>query len=122
MRLINQPNNYGCVLASIAMVSGKTYTEIEYIYGKPAIGEGFNFTSASYVLNYLGYYTRFVSRINHKKQWPINTNLAIWSININGQNHAVVQNKDKIYDPAENEIKTINEYPEPNDMLCIIAL
>lgn len=96
MRLVRQRHIRGCVVASVAMLTGRTYRDILPLFAdQDIINTGITTGATRRVLHRLGYKMRRVARI-HAGQPAL---LHVKSLNHRGEQHAIVYDGKKFFDP-----------------------
>jgi hypothetical protein len=133
---VRQEDKYGCVIASIAMVTGKTYSEVKamfthhsYDFSKSGLG-GYD---TDQCLAELGFATSrlYVNTLQGRRpesEWPPQpfTGMHICQVIVNEnsqQGHSVVMLADgKVLDPETPEPKRLTDYYRVNNVAGVVPV
>lgn len=120
MKTIKQQDEFGCVIACIAMATGKTYKAVrnevarywDFMH-RNRIFDGMNDADQSCVLYKLGYKSWTAHVCNNKRRKDIASmlrgtpaTLSVPSLNYKGKFHAVYWDGKKLHDPSTKKTYT----------------
>jgi hypothetical protein len=122
VRLVRQEDKYGCAVASLAMVTGKSYAEVRAAFSHDFTKEGVVFFAWEEYLTHSGYAVARKMQYDALKKstrepWPAEpfAGVHICEVLTDAGGHVVVMLRDgTVLDPATDEPRRLADYKSVN--------
>lgn len=127
IRWVRQEEQYGCVIASLAMITGKTYQEVRQAFTGMEQGRGTDWTAMQAYLADLGYAVQwrfaYCGYTNQKyTDWPPKAwaDVHICTVETALGGHSVIMLQDgSVLDPATPEVKRLTDYQRVMNLAAV---